>query len=889
MKTSLSKMRVLIAFLTILLTPAVFAQTNVLFGNVTDFGLAPRSNITMTLSIVSPLNRTYNGQLVSNDPKTATTDTNGLFSFTNVIWGNYKLNPSDSSGTVWRPIVGTNTTGTVSFATIIANPSVLPPNPATNYYTQAQIDALLYGITSSGLTNAYATNAAGVIVTNRVAFISTNYASTSITNGLATTNYVNTATNGLVTASVTNGLATTNFVNTSIENKTNFASITVTNDINRGDASDIGKSLNISLGGSAATSPGVGGDGGTVNIASGVNGNGLAGLGGNGGTVTIAQGGTSGLNAVSGGNGGTVNIANASPKGTAGTVNIATNGSTYVGNLTIKSNAIVNGIIANDSGDLNISQNLGGNTGRNINIQADDSPDSSAGGVTILGGNASDSNGGGILIKAGNGTSIGGDVTISSGTNSTSPNTANSISLKSYSAGYGMSGQIDIAGSTIFSSNVYFGSNLYVTNHAYDVSTSRLDPLANEFVTAEYVQSVMAANFDLYFSTNTSGITVTNGSGGLFIPSTMVLVNPSTSQTNTISSFTNGTYFTARLQTNSISYIQSVPINLYSYVQITGGGSVTAHPEMWLYNTNGTIVQLGYSSDNTYSSDIAVPVNLAIAMTNTAYLNVNLTNSPKLLLRWYVTSKTGNPTWKFLIGAGNVSHITVGTIPSANQNYVGTFTGNGSSLTNIPATGIVGTAVTNNASATFTGLSVGAQTALDVNGNGKFGGVGLTNGVLTGNGSGITNVSASLPPGTVSLAIGSLTLTNAITIKTNSTIPTLVQNVNTTCIPSSFIDSTSNDGLIILSYLAAAGTTMPPNSNYFTITLSQPATSTNSLIVIPTANVTLPASGQTIAANSTLNRFNVFASSNSFTLASGTSVPPVGMTNQLIYLQVYRR
>ena len=219
-------MRVLIAFLTILLTPAVFAQTNVLFGNVTDFGLAPRSNITMTLSIVSPLNRTYNGQLVSNDPKTATTDTNGLFSFTNVIWGNYKLNPSDLSGTVWRPIVGTNTTGTVSFATIIANPSVLPPNPATNYYTQAQVDALLYGVTSGALTNAYATNAAGIFVTNRLAFISTNYASASITNGLATTNYVNAATNGFVTASVTNGLATTNYVN----NATNgFVTASITN------------------------------------------------------------------------------------------------------------------------------------------------------------------------------------------------------------------------------------------------------------------------------------------------------------------------------------------------------------------------------------------------------------------------------------------------------------------------------------------------------------------------------------------------------------------------------------------------------------------------------------------------------------------------------------
>ena len=110
--------------------------------------------------------------------------------------------------------------------------------------------------------------------------------------------------------------------------------------------------------------------------------------------------------------------------------------------------------------------------------------------------------------------------------------------------------------SIIFSNNIILSSgNLYITNHAYDVSTSQLDPIANEYVTAQYVQSIMAANFDLYFSTNSSGITVTNGTGALFIPSTMVLANPITAQTNTISSFTNGTYFTARLQTNSISYI----------------------------------------------------------------------------------------------------------------------------------------------------------------------------------------------------------------------------------------------------------------------------------------------------------------------------------------------
>ena len=479
--------------------------------------------------------------------------------------------------------------------------------------------------------------------------------------------------------------------------------------------------------------------------------------------------------------------------------------------ITVTNLADIRGSLYNSTGTLNIIQTDGDGFGISMRSGNGDNvgPNSPGGAVSIATGTSygAQNSAADLSIQAGNGSGDssdpavygrGSDVNIAAGTGSGGYrdgkiNLNGTVTVLGSISGNGSGltnlvtptnfASITVTNSATMLSNVFIADNLYVTNHAYDVSTSRLDPLANEFVTAEYVQSVMAANFDLYFSTNSSGISITN----VGTPSTMVVANPVNSQTNTISSFTNGTYFTARLQTNSISYIQSVPINLYTYVQITGGGSVTAHPEMWLYNTNGTIVQLGYSSDNTYSSSISVPVNLSIALTNTDYLNVNLTNNPQLLLRWYVTSTTGNPTWRFLIGNGNVSHITVGTIPSANQNYVGTFTGNGTGLTNIPSTGITGfgtaaysnstafapstvtnltagqlatiaAAVTNNASPTFTGLSVGAQTALDVNGNGKVGGVGLTNGVLTGNGSGITNVSASLPSATASLTITNLTV-----------------------------------------------------------------------------------------------------------------------------------
>jgi hypothetical protein len=91
-----------------------------------------------------------------------------------------------------------------------------------------------------------------------------------------------------------------------------------------------------------------------------------------------------------------------------------------------------------------------------------------------------------------------------------------------------------------------------------------------------------------------------------------------------------------------------------------------------------------------------------------------------------------------------------------------------STVTNLTAAQLatITAAVTNNASPTFTGLSVGAQTALDVNGNGNVGGVGLTNGVLTGNGAGLTNVSATVSYSNITNAYGAF----APIIQTNLTV-----------------------------------------------------------------------------------------------------------------------
>jgi len=95
--------------------------------------------------------------------------------------------------------------------------------------------------------------------------------------------------------------------------------------------------------------------------------------------------------------------------------------------------------------------------------------------------------------------------------------------------------------------------------------------------------------------------------------------------------------------------------------------------------------------------------------------------------------------------ASTVTNLTAGQLATIAAALTNASAFAPSTVTNLTAGQLatIAAAVTNNASPTLTGLTVGAQTALDVNGNGKFGGVGHTNGVLTGNGSGLTNIKSS--------------------------------------------------------------------------------------------------------------------------------------------------
>jgi hypothetical protein len=252
-------------FLTLCLCVSVAnvdAQTNVIFVDVGDYGLVPVPHGLVTLTLVAPKPRTYNGITIQNMAKAAYTDANGIAWFTNIIWGEYT--PVLPDGTVMDDAtVATNTLGLVNIATLIPG-STLPPDPSTLYYTQAQIDAQrasgsipynlasAYGYPGGGsggsATNAQppsltlsniaaqvstplnvggATNFPALIATTNSPFFDGAGAAKNATNGLpsgvwnlgsialrgSNDFYLASNPSGFVTSSITNGLATINYVN----------------------------------------------------------------------------------------------------------------------------------------------------------------------------------------------------------------------------------------------------------------------------------------------------------------------------------------------------------------------------------------------------------------------------------------------------------------------------------------------------------------------------------------------------------------------------------------------------------------------------------------------------------------------------------------------------
>ena len=178
---------------------AAAAQEAHLVVSARDLGMAPVPNRTVTLTPIAPVPRTLGTNLFSREPRSRRTDLDGVCVFSNVVWGAYRLDLSGAPGTSFPLILGTNTTGYVSAAALLTLPAALPPDPATNYYTAAQVDALLDALPGAqgAATNIYSTAFGEGLAAQTNGLL---YEVSVNTNTIATRAFSQTLTNGFIVA-----------------------------------------------------------------------------------------------------------------------------------------------------------------------------------------------------------------------------------------------------------------------------------------------------------------------------------------------------------------------------------------------------------------------------------------------------------------------------------------------------------------------------------------------------------------------------------------------------------------------------------------------------------------------------------------------------------------
>jgi len=207
----------------------------------------------------------------------------------------------------------------------------------------------------------------------------------------------------------------------------------------------------------------------------------------------------------------------------------------------------------------------------------------------------------------------------------------------------------------------FSGNGTGLTNvQAYSLTTG---------LTNYIVGLVGSVNRHFYFSSatnNFSTASIINANG--VTNYTMIDSSVAAAVTNSIN--VNGlanAYFISRLSTNTITRVESGPIELETYIFISGAGgpTVTAHPEIYLWFTNDTILEIASSPDLVYSSATMSRVNISMNVAN----STNCPAGTRLVLRWKITSETGTPTWNFAIGGDYDSHISLNTGSTPQSSY----------------------------------------------------------------------------------------------------------------------------------------------------------------------------------------------------------------------------
>jgi hypothetical protein len=288
---------------------------------------------------------------------------------------------------------------------------------------------------------------------------------------------------------------------------------------------------------------------------------------------------------------------------------------------------------------------------------------------------------------------------------------------------------LTVTNSTTFNGTVLFtntvtvssGASIFISNHVYDVSGTQLNPGANELVTSAYVNSILNNGVFLYTTlqpTNTSAITNYSGAGGSTTSYVFSVSIPTNySKTFTFVSTNVNQYFDTLITTNrylSVSgpFVNGLYLN-FSGNQGQNSAAIQIHPEVYASYDLTNLIQLATASPAVLNNNSTTnlyswtqPAQLYLATNTTGFYLIRRLKCDALTIY-------GTPT---LVIAGGTNYpsalsFTTPLVVSANYagNFSGVFTGDGTALTNVTATNIVGT-LTNNTSGLHTGPVQGTLT-----------------------------------------------------------------------------------------------------------------------------------------------------------------------------------
>lgn len=219
----------------------------------------------------------------------------------------------------------------------------------------------------------------------------------------------------------------------------------------------------------------------------------------------------------------------------------------------------------------------------------------------------------------------------------------------------------------------YFGQTAVVASESVSVATNGLEHTVSlSTATTNWIESLVASvNQHFYFTS----VTQSFGVGVATNCFTSIDSPVATAATNSV--LVNGStdaYFLSYVSTGTVSRVETGPMELDFYYAITGTGgpTVTGHPEVYVWLTNDTLVEVATSGDTVYSGATVQRARVAMNVAT----STNLPYGSRLMLRMKIISEVGVPTFHFVLGGDYDSHlaINVGAISVAAQtNIYGSF------------------------------------------------------------------------------------------------------------------------------------------------------------------------------------------------------------------------